>query len=55
MHLQPVFNKMGWDANEHYPVAERIAEYGFYLPSGLGISNEEIKEVAETLKSVLKD
>ena len=53
MHLQPVFNKMGWYANEHYPVAERIAEYGFYLPSGLGITNEEIKEVSETLISIL--
>ena len=55
MHWQPVFNKMGWYANEQYPVAERIAEYGFYLPSGLGITDDEIKEVSETLKSVLKD
>ncbi len=53
MHLQPVFNKKGWFINEHYPLAERIAEYGFYLPSGLGITDEEIMEVSDALKSIL--
>lgn len=53
MHLQPVFHKMGWYSGEHYPVAEHIAEYGFYLPSGLGLSNAEIVEVSDVLKSVL--
>ena len=53
MHLQPVFQKKGWFINEHYPVAERIAEYGFYLPSGLGITDEEIKTVSEVLKFIL--
>ena len=53
MHLQPVFQKKGWFISEHYPVAERIAEYGFYLPSGLGITDEEIMEVSDALKSIL--
>ena len=53
MHLQPVFQKKGWFISEHYPVAERIAEYGFYLPSGLGITDEEIKAVSQVLKFIL--
>jgi len=47
MHLQPVFNKQGFFINEKYPVAENLAEYGFYLPSGLGISDEQIILVVE--------
>jgi perosamine synthetase len=53
MNLQPVFNKKGWYLNEKYPVAEHISEFGFYLPSGLGISDDEIKQVAGILKSIL--
>jgi len=55
MHLQPVFNTKGWYLDEHYPVAERIAERGFYVPSGLGITNEEIKIVAEGIKEIFND
>ncbi len=29
------FIKMGFLKDEHYPVAERIARQGLYLPSGL--------------------
>ena len=55
MHEQPVFNKMGLFRNESYPVAEKIARCGFYIPSGLGITNEEIKIVAEKLLEIVKD
>ena len=51
MHEQPVFQKMGLFKNETYPVAEKIARNGFYLPSGLGLTNEDIGEVISTLKS----
>lgn len=46
MHEQPVFKKMGLFKNENYPVAEYLSRHGFYLPSGLGISNNDIEEVA---------
>jgi perosamine synthetase len=45
MHEQPVFKKMGLFENESYPVAEKLARNGFYIPSGLGLSNEDIAEV----------
>ena len=53
MNLQPVFNNMGLFTNESYPVAEKISNKGFYIPCGLGISNLEIKEVADKLKQIL--
>ena len=53
MHLQPVFNKQGLFVKEKYPIAENLAEYGFYLPSGLGITNEEIEYVAEKFVEVI--
>jgi len=49
MHEQPVFQKMGLFSNETYPNAEKIARNGFYVPSGLGLTNEEISIVIETL------
>ncbi len=54
MHMQPVFTKKGLFKNEKYPVAENMAQQGFYIPSGLGISNEQIKYVAKTLKSIIE-
>jgi perosamine synthetase len=50
MHEQPVFLKMGLFSEERYPVAENLARCGFYLPSGLGISKNEINLV---IKNVL--
>lgn len=53
MHLQPVFNKMGLFKNEKYPVAENLAERGFYLPSGMALTEDQIKQVAKCLKEIL--
>jgi perosamine synthetase len=49
MHEQPVFQKMGLFKNESYPVAEKIARNGLYVPSGLGLKNEEVEIVAKHL------
>ena len=35
------FQKRGWFINERCPNAERIARRGFYLPSGVGLTEEE--------------
>ena len=45
MHEQPVFKKMRLFQNEQYPVAEKLARNGFYIPSGLGLKDEEIDTV----------
>lgn len=54
MHEQPVFQKMGLFKDESYPVAERMARRGFYVPSGMALTSEQIKTVAEVLKTILE-
>lgn len=51
MHEQPVFQAMGLFKNESYPHAENMARNGFYLPSGLGITKEELLRIAEVIKN----
>ncbi len=53
MHEQPVFQKLGLFHAESYPNAQRLARRGFYLPSGLALSDEQIRRCAATLKEVL--
>ena len=53
MHEQPVFMKMGWFRDEAYPVTSRIARRGFYVPSGLGITEAQQLRVVEAVKRAL--
>jgi perosamine synthetase len=53
MHEQPVFHKMGLFKNEHYPVSERMSRRGFYLPSGMALTEEQIYEVVKNVKEIL--
>ena len=52
MHEQPVFNKNDFFIGERYPKAERVARNGFYIPSGLGLSNPDIEMVSDILLHV---
>lgn len=52
MHLQPVLKKFKKGA---YPVAEKIAKYGLYLPSGLGLKESEVKAVCKAIKEILSN
>lgn len=54
MHEQPVLRRMGLFADERHPVAERLYQRGFYVPSGLGLTAEQIERVAESLQSILR-
>lgn len=54
MHEQPVLLRMGLFAGERYPVAERIARRGFYLPSGLGLTDEDIRTVAAEVQRLFQ-
>jgi perosamine synthetase len=53
MHEQPVFRKMGLFETETFPVAERLARRGFYLPSGLALTSEQIERVSASVREVL--
>ena len=54
MHKQKIFKKMKLFAkNIQFVNAEYLSKNGFYLPSGLGISNKEIDYVGRTLIKIL--
>lgn len=53
IHEQPVFQKIGLFAEESYPVAERIARRGFYIPSGIALTDEQMETVADVLRKVM--
>lgn len=50
IHEQPVFQQMGLFKGESYPIAERMARNGFYVPSGLGLTPEGLEQVVNVLK-----
>ena len=54
MHEQPVFRRAGMFAGERYPVAERMARRGFYVPSGLGLTDDDAERVAAALAALLR-
>jgi perosamine synthetase len=55
MHEQPVLRRLGWFEGERYPVAERMARRGFYLPSGLALRPEQAVRAAGAVRSILAE
>ncbi|GFI01443.1 GDP-perosamine synthase [Lachnospiraceae bacterium] len=53
MHEQPVYQKEGLFSGEKYPDAEYLARKGFYIPSGLALTKEQMDKVISTLKRVM--
>ena len=53
MHEQPVFQKRSLFIDERYPVAERIARQGLYLPSGVALTEAQLTRVCEAVREVL--
>lgn len=53
LHLQPAFRKFKWFSEEKLPNSEYIAEYGFYIPSGLNLKESDIKHIGKTVKEVI--
>lgn len=55
MHEQPVFRRMGWFADDRHPTTERISRRGFYVPSGLAITEQQQQRVVEAVRGVLAE
>jgi perosamine synthetase len=53
MHQQPVLLNQGLFAGETYPVSERLATRGLYLPSGLTLTEEQLEKVCDVVIEVL--
>jgi len=54
MHEQPVFQKMGLFKDVLCPVAQRIARRGFYIPSGMALTDEQMEQVARSIRDIFK-
>lgn len=55
MHLQPVFCERGLFAGVSCPVAERLGERGFYIPSGLALTDAQIERTAGAVAGVMAE
>jgi perosamine synthetase len=54
MHRQPILIDMGVAGNsDSCPVSENLYEYGFYIPSGLALNEENIRNVAAEVRKIL--
>jgi perosamine synthetase len=53
MHEQPVFHDQGLFVDERYPVTERLARRGLYLPSGLALTEAQMDVACAAVRKVL--
>jgi perosamine synthetase len=44
---------MGFFRDESHPVAERLARRGFYIPSGMALSDAQIHSVVDAVTEIL--
>lgn len=55
MHEQPVYKNQGLFQNETYPNAEYLAKKGFYIPSGLALTREQMDKVISGVRKVMSN
>ena len=53
MHKQNIYKKMGLFKGEIFPVAEYLANNGFYIPSGLGLKKKEMIKICKYINKIL--
>ncbi len=54
MSNQPAFIKRGLFDNINHPVAEDLSERGLYLPSGVGLNDEQIDQIAGNINKIVQ-
>lgn len=54
MHEQPAFRRDGLFRSEAYPVAERLARQGLYLPSGVALTEMQLERVTQAIRDILE-
>ena len=52
MHEQPILHKLGYKSDESFPVSEYLSRRGFYVPSGLAITIEQIEYVSARIMEI---
>ena len=54
MHEQPVYRRQDLFVNESYPNAEYLARKGFYIPSGLALTECQMNMVVKGMQRIMK-
>jgi perosamine synthetase len=54
LHQQPVLEKFGLVTKNILPITENLAANGFYLPSGMAITEEQIIYISDKVKKFFK-
>ena len=54
MHKQDIFKKLNLFNNEKYPNAEYLSDNGFYIPTGIDLTNNQLSYIAESVNSITK-
>jgi perosamine synthetase len=55
LHTQPVLANLYTYQDADYPVTNDLSQRGFYLPSGLAITSEQIKTVAQAMHEIFRE
>ena len=50
MHRQPSLLRFGCNGISDYPVTDKLAQNGFYLPSASNLKESEIKYICDVIK-----
>lgn len=53
MHEQPALLRKGLFRAEAFPIAERLARQGLYVPSGLGLTDAQLEAVCDAIRETL--
>ena len=53
MHQQPVFNQAGLFLQDKLPNSEKLYKTGFYIPSGLALTQDQAVKVSKALHEIL--
>lgn len=53
MHEQPVLRRRGLFEGDSHPVSERLYRQGFYIPSGMALTDGQMDQVAGAVRKVL--
>ena len=51
MHRQPALKRYGCDCVGPYPISDYLADNGFYLPSGSGLTEADIDRVCAAIRA----
>lgn len=53
IHRQPALTERGLFAGERYPVAEDLSQRGLYIPSGLALTEAQMRQVSDALHQLM--